>query len=175
MFGEIDQGIKEIMGGIVQGGRHSPEEDVLETSLSIYYETSSGKITRFPRDRGNEFLPGDYSRLKTWLTKKVKFKEHDEKKNVITEAGTNVIALTQSGDGPTLSEIDKAIRGDMSGAPEEENRRLLPERLDPREDYFTYMGERAQWGQALFNEHVEGDLVLLRSIQLFNERFGPSR
>lgn len=178
-YWELDDETNKALRGLGGGEtRHIPESNGTETSLKVMYETKSGRITPIPNDQ--EFLPGDYSRLQTWLTnvgRKIEPEKEGDKiaRWVMTETGTNTIALTQPGEGPTMSQIDEAITGDDSNAPEEANRRLLPERIDPREDYRTYMGQRVQWGEAVWNEPIEGDSILLRSIQLFNQKFGPQR
>lgn len=176
-YWELDEETNKALRGLVGGEtRYLPDADGLEMSLKVMYETRSGRITA-PND---EFLPGDYSRLHTWVTNVGRRIEPEKEGDrivrwVMTETGTNTIALTQPGEGPTMSQIDEAIRGDDSNAPEEANRRLLPERIDPREDYRTYMGKRVQWGEAAWNEPTEGDSLLLKSIQLFNQKFGPQR
>lgn len=54
-----------------------------------------------------------------------------------------------------------------------EDRRILPERIIP--EHPELMGVREPWGQSEFTPNAHGDLVVLKTIQQFNEKFGPPR
>lgn len=161
---EIDAETQLLLSAISAGETRRNPDGSLEQALKVVYETGSGAIR--PTTAG--FLPGDFSRLITWLTVKGRATELDNGRWVTTDPGRISIRLIQPGEGPTLSEIHTAVTGEA--APGEDNRRILPERIIP--GHSDLMGPREQWGQSELTPYTQGDNVLLTTVQRFNKQFG---
>lgn len=122
-------------------------------SITIEYDTRTGEIGD---PETNQFL-GDSSVLRTTLVKK---------------DGEKTILLHRPGDIPSASQYATAITGEQMG-PDLDDRRILPERLDPKHPGLK--GIEELWGESEYVDSAHGDLVMLKTIRKFNETYGPSK
>lgn len=124
-----------------------------ETGIVIEYNTKTGQIM-FPT---KNFETGDFSRFHSW---------------VIQKAGTKTILLYQSPEAPPIHALNAAMMGEEDTLADE-GHKILPQRIVPGQE--DLMGPQEPWGKSQFVQTAHGDMVFLRTIQKFNEKFGPPR
>ena len=144
---------------------------VAHSDIAIFYETATGAIGIINNE---ELLPGSHSFLSTELSRT----RSEEGSSDNVSWNSQRILLVQPGTGPTRSQFDRALLGPDMNTPDEEKRRVLPQRVVPRSlpderGRIEIEHVREPWGESAFTPNVEGDSVLLRTVQRFNAKYGP--
>lgn len=163
---ETNRDLKAIGGGDI-----SVDGDKRETYLLLRYNTKTGKIEQPPED----FKLGEFSILRTNVVNKGEQIELDREQGawVTKVRGTNQIRLLQPAGMPMSHEYDAAVIGEEDQLAEE-GRKILPERIIPKEPS-NIRGLIEPWGESRFVDEAHGDMVMLKTIQRFNELYGPPR
>lgn len=131
-----------------------PIQTGTQRGVVITYKTSTGEIMRI--QSGSNF--GDFSRLRTEML--------EERKG---ETESRTILLHRPGNTPLPEQVDEAISGIETG-PKTGTRRIMPERIDPTQPRMRGINEL--WGESQFVPSAKGDLTMLKTIRLFNNRHG---
>lgn len=153
----------------VRVGETRVEDGKTIASIKVEYDTDSGRINL----ASGSFEYGERSRLHTYLVTSGRQIVYDQAQGrwVTKDVGMNTILLYQPGDMPTVEQYTSVIAGDDTPPPED--RRILPERIIP--EHPDLIGEHEPWGQSRYTANADGDLVMLKTIQQFNAKFGPSK
>ncbi|MDO8503886.1 MAG: hypothetical protein Q7S60_04335 [bacterium] len=157
--------------GAISGGDRLTRGDETETYVVLRYDTKTGRIGQPPKN----FQLGEFSTLRTNIVNKGKQQEFDkENRRILTTVkGTNYIRLWQVGGMPMPHEYSAALAGEEDEL-EKEGRKILPERIYPNEPS-NIAGIYEPWGESRFVDDAHGDMIMLKTIQKFNELYGPPR
>lgn len=138
----------------IGGGERIVNGDKIEMSIFLRYNTKTGQFQRPPKD----FRLGEFSILRTYI---------------VNDKGTNYIRLLQTGGMPMPHEYNAAMTQENDKLTEE-GRKILPERILPNEP-LNRQGVFEPWGQSEFVDNAHGDMVILKTIQKFNDLYGPPK
>lgn len=162
--GEVSDQEREAFrdSGVVLTGRITIE-DGYEDALKLFYNTATGAIGKAPRSG----VIGDYSLFRTWMQTFGEIITRQDGKHVVSDHGRTAILLEQSGTYTTAEDYRAAV----SNTVQPQNRILIPERIDPN-DTSGFDGPKENWGGTQIAKNAKGDLVFVRSILVFNNRYG---
>lgn len=141
-------------------GERMVKGNAMIEGIRIFYDTRIGAIRKPLRD-DLQIKDGDYSILRTYLV------EEDGKKKIL-------VVYPKGWLSPHI------VSAAVSGEPDElssEGQWILPERMFPddvREYGWDIMGKNEPWGRSKLIKNPFGDQILFRTIELFNQQFGPS-
>ncbi len=148
--------------GVLIGTQEGIETPNVFTHLVLLYNSNTGK---FMKPHGH-FEDDSYSALRTW----VKSAENTGREYPYVEP---FILLTKRfPDWPSPADYLGAISG--KEVPLLDKPLIYPERLFSPLENSDQMGEPGPWGGYVLRPH-HGDKVVLKTIQRFNEKYGPLR
>ncbi len=150
---KLDEETQQTLLSIKDLGVELISPEVFGHSITIWYDTRTGKIGISGRSLG------DSSVLRTSLVERQ-----------ANGKPTKEILLYRPGNMPSASQYDEILTGIKTG-PDLGNRRILPERVSPEQPQLK--GFEEIWGQSQFVDSAKGDILMLKTIQTFNQRHGP--
>lgn len=147
--------------GVLTGSRDTREPPYVFDHLVILYDSKTGK---FMKPRG-QFEEDSYSALRTWIKSKQVPLPH-------SYAEPFILLTKRWPDMPSPADYLGAVSG--KDLPLLDKPLIYPERLFAPLENSDQMGVPEPWGGHVLRPHP-GDNIVLKTIQKFNEQYGPAR